>query len=289
MDKKELVYIITKICCKLKEPLDKIDVNSSKESLHAFRVEVKKLRSFLSLLNLEMKKENYITLPKRLKNIYRLAGKIRDIQLHLQKLKKIGCKQAKYMFLLHQRMDKYSGRLKNNLQKKPIKNIHKKIVKNLPDLLEPEKVALFFKQKSSRINFLLSTPHRSDSVLHLIRKNIKDMLNICKIFQNDTRIPMSPKLWSETEIKDAEHFASELGLLNDARTTLSFLEPAYLKKTNRKERRALQKLRATWNADKTASQKNLTIVLPFAKNRASGANQGNYESEAYEWNRQPHN
>src|SRR6478672_10524069 len=54
------------------------------EAIHDFRLEVKKLRGFLRLLQAGLSPGSQLKIPPHLKAIYEATGQIRNIQLHLE-------------------------------------------------------------------------------------------------------------------------------------------------------------------------------------------------------------
>src|SRR3954449_11386867 len=70
--------IIGKRLKKINRYLQKTGGRFKPESIHSFRIEVKKLRSFLKLIavNKEM-----ASVPKTIKKLYKILGKIRLIQI----------------------------------------------------------------------------------------------------------------------------------------------------------------------------------------------------------------
>ncbi len=60
------------------------DLNSSENSLHDFRVEIKKLRSILKFLKTIYPKQKLKKVSRQLNNIFQKAGEIREYQLLLQ-------------------------------------------------------------------------------------------------------------------------------------------------------------------------------------------------------------
>src|SRR6266436_3162758 len=60
------------------------------EDIHHFRVEIKKLRAFLRML--QTGRDAPIKIPGSLKKIYHYAGLIRELQLHQQTIKTTGDK-----------------------------------------------------------------------------------------------------------------------------------------------------------------------------------------------------
>ena len=70
------------------QTIDKLAKKSTpkfdEEVVHDFRVEVKKLRAFLRLINSELAKAEALKIEKDLKQFYRHLGAVRSIQMHLQ-------------------------------------------------------------------------------------------------------------------------------------------------------------------------------------------------------------
>jgi CHAD domain-containing protein len=79
--------------------------------LHEFKVEVKKLRAFLRLINTEAEKNGAFKIPKKLKLFYKHIGVIRSIQLHLLYIDKISPNAnhaiKPYLQILYNEMDEW--------------------------------------------------------------------------------------------------------------------------------------------------------------------------------------
>ena len=56
------------------------------ESIHEFRTEIKKLRAFLRLLNVEAGDDSRLKISKEMKTFYGYAGTIRNLQLQLKNM-----------------------------------------------------------------------------------------------------------------------------------------------------------------------------------------------------------
>ena len=54
------------------------------EEIHDFRLQIKKLRAFVRLVNTEVGKEKSIKINKEIKTFYHTTGRIRNVQLHKQ-------------------------------------------------------------------------------------------------------------------------------------------------------------------------------------------------------------
>ena len=54
--------------------------------IHDFRLEIKKLRAFIRLVNTEVTKKKSIKIKQKIKTFYNTTGKIRNVQLHKQRI-----------------------------------------------------------------------------------------------------------------------------------------------------------------------------------------------------------
>ena len=87
MIKPNAEHIIRVFFKRLRRYAGEIKKEGSAKAIHLFRVEIKKLRAFLRLLSLGLKKEDALKLPPKIKKMYRYAGKVRDRQLHYKRMK----------------------------------------------------------------------------------------------------------------------------------------------------------------------------------------------------------
>ena len=79
--KKELKYL-NKLGAKIEHDFKSFAQTQNPEALHDFRVQVKKLRSFLTLLESGHKNDKLLKTFKPVKKIFRSTGVIRDAQVH---------------------------------------------------------------------------------------------------------------------------------------------------------------------------------------------------------------
>ena len=264
MQQNEIVHIINKFFQRLGKLLNQIENDFDEDSIHDFRKEVKKLRAFLRLISLNRGIPDDLKLPHKLKKIYLLAGKIRDLQLHLHFINDKYTEEDKpseYLLLLQNEMEKWIKKLQIVLKENQLLKIEKKITGNLPEQVRMETIKEFFQKKIMNIDALQSARKVTDEDLHSIRKNIKDINYDLKILNDNDGISIPFLLWDNEEIKKAENMAQELGLYNDIRTALLFMQPAYLNKINESERKRLQAIRKQWSLEKKSTKQNISEKL----------------------------
>ena len=81
MKKKNLEYIISKIF----DDLDRSVINVSKgftaDDIHDFRLQVRELRALLRMLSIDPVCSKKFKVPRRIKYIYTVSGRLRDLQI----------------------------------------------------------------------------------------------------------------------------------------------------------------------------------------------------------------
>lgn len=146
------------------------------EQLHQFRIQVKKIRSFLTLLEAEKKNHGLLKAFKPVKKIFKSAGVVRDAGLH--------CKQAEEhgIHLNEQNQREKDAQQKereqlfrqNKKQLRTMKKVKKKLHQHLHALSKAD-MKTFFQNQIDITNRLLSTNHFTEE-LHNGRKALKHLL-----------------------------------------------------------------------------------------------------------------
>lgn len=150
------------------------------EEVHDFRVEIKKLRAFLRLININLPQENQLAISRKLKAFYNSVGQIRNLQLH-QKQINLLCEELNfgkpfsYLQVLQEKENNQQKKIHHLSNKIALKHFRKKLEASIPeDFIIAAKD--FVLQKEINLHELLSLPELSDKTLHDIRKVLKDIL-----------------------------------------------------------------------------------------------------------------
>lgn len=150
------------------------------EVLHDFRLEMKKLKAFLRLLNTARPHHNNISLSKELKTVYRLAGSLRNLQLHEQRvaalvkennLKPPVC----YLAGLDQEKRKAVQQLQAAAGTVSFSRFRKDVVLQLPAALRAEDCQQYLARQLRTLTGMLVPPSFNEEALHEVRKVIKDI------------------------------------------------------------------------------------------------------------------
>jgi len=265
MLKNDIKVIIQQFFKRLNISMTLIKKDFDSTAIHDFRVDVKKLRSFIKLLALEPKAAKDLMLPPGIKKLYTLCGKIRDIQLQQLRMKeafKDYNQLDEYENLLNNEMNRWMKKVNIALRYRPLLDAEQKLPGNLPDRLSRGSIQQFFKQKKENMCTIISVGFFIDDELHSIRKNIKDIIYINKLLVGNVGMPVKAMQWDKAEIKRAELLAQELGRYNDYCFALSFLKSDRLKTIKSKERKSIQIIRKEWKLEKRLKRKEIIASLP---------------------------
>jgi len=235
------------------------------ESIHEFRTEIKKLRAFIRLLNVEINGGDRLKIPKNMKTFYGYAGTIRNLQLQLDNINPYeddpGYHVAgTYIEYLKKIIEKWKGNAIESMGPKDnFDRDKKKIKKRLPKKMRKRSGKTFLKSKVKELGFLINNLP-DDEVLHSIRKLLKDLLyNWAFIKHFSTHLP--PDFSEEEKIKS---FTELLGIFLDKCISINLLE-TYCRDCEENglftgtEIRELQEIEGKWKTEK--QQLNQVIYL----------------------------
>ena len=246
-----------------------IEKDFNEETIHLFRVDIKKLRAFLRMLRLEAEEPHELKFPAVFKKMYSLAGKIRDRQLLLKRLeetKKIsGDRLHKTISSFKQELEELTKKKDEILSKKEVEEIEEKIKKHIPAKVHATLIKKFFLQKSGVIKEIIAKADKKDKELHSLRKNLKDIIYVISIFRVKFKTAFHILPWDRAELKKAEDLSHTLGLFNDSYIALSFLKPAEIKKGDQEEKELLLLLRRQWLREKRKLKKEILNKIPEIK------------------------
>ena len=188
--------------------------NFEPEEVHAFRVQMKKLRAFIRLLNAGLPLTVHLNMTEKIKSVYHITGTIRNLQLHKKRITGI-CEEVSLLlpsaYLQHLQEEENHQRKKAEKAGKNISFGHfkKRLGKQIAENGEIDAAQSFTLQKIARLYVLMALPAHSDDALHEVRKILKDLLY--------DRIYIGPYLqtiWPE-HAETIEPLAQKLGEFQD--------------------------------------------------------------------------
>lgn len=151
------------------------------EKLHHFRVQVKKLRAFLLLVDHTLPHSRLLKTFKPIRQIFKDGGKIREAYLNLQLSSKYGLQNDDFILQQVNSMDKDIKAFMDNSKHymKTVRAVHTRIEDGLK-AVEGEHISEFYKSQLEQITVALNNLEFNEG-LHECRKRIKTLLYNRKI------------------------------------------------------------------------------------------------------------
>lgn len=232
------------------------------QDIHAFRIEVKKLRAFLQLAA----GEHPIQLPKHLHKFYGMAGLVRNLELQQQRILDAfkGKPQLPQSYLNSLGIESAVASLaaRAYAQKKlSVRQEKNDLLARAPAHLRQTGIHHFLNNTDKRLRAAVALlPPLSDEALHDVRKCLKDLqYNLPYINEEAAHLLPAALLKRKDHLV---HLTEALGRYQDLRAALTLLTPGYLQQVNDdKEKLLLETLRTSWEADKQAAGIHLHTLL----------------------------
>jgi CHAD domain-containing protein len=146
------------------------------EALHKFRVQIKKIKAMLSLIEGSSNEKGLLKQFKPVRKIFKSAGYVRDAHVHLQLSSAYGFKNEEFENNQQRIIEEGTIEFQNKSKKitSNIKNTHKELKKQLPSVSN-DSIAQYYKQQMEQIavNFTVSGFTED---MHTNRKLIKILI-----------------------------------------------------------------------------------------------------------------
>lgn len=226
MKEKEIKHVVEDYFKTIGKVLPSIIKESAKDDIHDFRVEVKKLRAFLRLLN-GGEETDHSLIPKLLKSFYGYTGIVRDLQLQRHYIfsyitnYKIE-EPAEYLAILNDEEKYWMQNAKALMADKDFSEAKEKILKQIPHKLEKSAIKKFVENKLDELEQQLKNL-KDDAAIHTIRKILKDILYAWDYIKDVAQLP---EIISKQD--DVKLLTKQLGDYIDLCMQLEFLQPEYL-------------------------------------------------------------
>lgn len=258
MKKDQLEHITTKHYKKIYFYLKKVANDFDAETIHQFRVEYKKLRAFLRLLSIAVSSEE-IKISNKFKNVYRVAGSIRDIQLVKKSMVEItpdGIKKpTAYLSILQKELKKLRSRFTKLNNKNVIQKSRKKIYTALPKKITTLHYGLFIHTKWESIGSIIRSKKFTDENIHTIRKSLKDL------FYNHEIIGTKQNIWREKDEAYVHQLLQQLGNFQDRRVAIGILKTYPAENVDAHTKEMVDQLKTTLVKDKAEQKRTLIAKL----------------------------
>jgi CHAD domain-containing protein len=261
MKRAYLTAVIKKHGKRIKEYGEQLPGSFETETIHELRVEYKKLRAFMRLLQMDAD-ARHLAMPAEVKTVYHAAGSVRDLQLFLPQAllrsENGPVPLSVYIQYLQQRLFKAKETLVKTIEDLKGGKVIEHITHYLPSSLEDIAIRKFIHHKVAAVQLILLALEKDDE-LHTIRKQLKDIIYNIRIFDSDWGISFPVTAWrSEKKLNDT---ASMLGDFNDRCIELSFLSENILDPLPESERTALRQWRSTLLQEKEVAKQQMVEQL----------------------------
>jgi len=249
MKKDEISIIVKNSFKRIDKLFHKIIIDFETEDIQEFRMEIKKLKSFFHLLDMEGNGDLHFKLTRKMKTFYGYIGIIRNTQLHLKKINSY-CEDSMESVPIS-----YTAKLEKELEywKKHAKefmdfhnNFHNDedhIISALPDKLRKGSIKKFVEYIVYELRKLLI--HSDDETLHGTRKLLEDIVYNWAVVQ-PYFVSRSACLSSEEGI---ESLIEMLAAFRDKCIDVILLQTYYDDLTDH-DKIILQKIIYIWNLQK---------------------------------------
>ena len=203
--------------------------------IHTFRVTVKKLRSFLRLINTDAEQPK-MKPGKKIMQLYDIAGEIRKVQLEQKKVSKHKAAMPGYTDSLVQTLALNKAAWQRQYKPGEIKKWTRRLSGKELHKLRPKTLVVFFKKHIEALEDTADSDP-DDERIHTCRKSVKNVQYNAKLAEKHW--PKGYGKIAGLPLNELDQLSDMLGDYNDARLILenqmSFLKSA--KKAN--ERKAL--------------------------------------------------
>ncbi len=257
MDKKLLKHISEQKYEKLSESAIEVIQNFNRKSIHQFRVSYKELRAFLRMVSIGKKKGSKLNVSKKINHAYCLAGKIRGLQLQLQKMHKTVSyhnEDEQYAGMLKKEIEKNKSGLLDRLHKNNIPTNQKKTTKKLPMEFTASDLEKFAELMWARISICIQEID-VDQNMHMLRKNLKDLYYVHGIYSAINEDESTRILWKGIDQKYIKECIDALGNLQDSTVAIALLDRLPDRKNHSSDNIQLKRLKKKWLAYKISKRK----------------------------------
>ena len=258
MQLKYLEDVIHKYCHKMAEHATSIPGKFDKEDIHELRVNYKKLRAFVRLLQEDPDAGKHLVVADDVKEVYQAGAKVRDRQLFIdflyQSFKDPGILVPQFLSGINKDLFKAKEKLVVAIEEASFKDAEAKLKKSLPSFLHDEAIHRFVHRKVAAVQLILLSLE-NDEDLHGIRKHLKDLLYAIKIFEQEWGISFPIHAWkSEKALTD---ITTALGDYNDLSIAVGFLEDSAIIELPDEEKSVLLSLKEKSCTKKSVMQAEL--------------------------------
>ena len=217
------------------------------DDVHSFRTHVKKLRAFLHWLGKDKKE-----LPASFKEIYRISGELRDIQVLLKNMEEKEENYPAFATWLRDNAARLQQLWDDTYDPAVIRRLQRSI--QHPELDKPtaRRLRSFFNERVEKIESIVYLPAPADDDLHDIRKELKDLYFVYAWGQKNDCVD------EEDPIPELlKQLGEQCGQFNDRRIALTLLAAYIQQEQDTGARQAAEAMQQQWEEERLTHKREL--------------------------------
>jgi len=221
------------------------------DDVHDFRTHVKKLRALLRWLGKDER-----SLPPSFKEIYRISGELRDIQVLLKNMEERRVDCPAFAGWLRDNAARLQQLWDDTYDPAVIRRLERRL--RNPELKRPtaSRLQSFYNRRAARIESIVLLPAPQDEDLHDIRKDLKDMYYVYAWGQKNDCADEN-----DTMPETLRGLGEQCGEFNDRRIALTLLA-AYIQQEQAPDaRQEAETLREQWEEETSTGRSALLSRL----------------------------
>ena len=194
-------------------------------------------------------------MPKKLKQLYQIAGAIRDIQLELKLLESNQADIPHYIARLHEMLQLQKREWAKNYSKRALQKLDRKLSCFKYKKISPYILGRFFRWQMAAVHNISQEVYPTDTQIHNVRKRIKDIL-----YNTKTAKKKWKAAYSETRnvpIKGLTKLAELIGDYNDDRFVLEHLGATPVNEMEKHEKETMERLKNSQSVKLNKKKKNI--------------------------------
>lgn len=229
MKSDEIANILGKHIKKIQKHFNNLLEEFELEEIHDYRLEIKKLRAFMRLLNAGQVNGARIKIGGDMKSFYNTTGNIRNIQLQNQRINRMADKlmikrPAAYLNVINSEAYSQKEKARQIGGNFSLNIWEDKIMEAIPAKLRPADLQKYMLRKRQSLLSLLMMDVYYDDALHQIRKELKDVM-YNRIHLNNSVLELLPAYFKK---KNIELMTTKLGDFHDLCVGLYYTTPPFL-------------------------------------------------------------
>jgi CHAD domain-containing protein len=268
MNRDKIRELVVEKSGELSKTAARIGNGFEREDIHDFRVTFKFLRAFLRLLRMH-DPNNGLRPSDKLKDLYQIAGSIRDLQLELAYTKEHHPDLGNYVQELQDAILTYEKTWKRTYSPKTLDKFIRQVEHHNYEDLPEGILANFLNSKLLAIDEQSAIPNPTDEQVHNIRKDAKDILYTTHAVKEKWHSAQGSL--KVVPVKKLDKVASRIGDYNDTRNHLAHIGDYSQTLAETPEKANIDRIA---KAKKSSMAKEKNNILKMVRKLFSGKDEG---------------